>query len=280
MKNLSHYQKRVMDQLLPPLEKTIPYDELVRIGELYYKIFKDETDEYLLNRFRIQIESNLSFVINQDYKYQELSEYKKQHLLRAEDYIEDFYDTSTWDGIDGIKELTNDYLDKCISEQNTIIEKTIKYMIPIPDRASLNVMQFVSDEFLDEYKYSSKRKINFLNEELNQLKGISKPIEEVERKEYNNPYPEYFNSYGYELYEKFTSGLKRDIVLTPVSFLVDQLRKDGLMNQDKTLISIFNFMVDEFDTKFGAANKFKSDYNKDNYLPLYKALVSFFEVKQ
>jgi hypothetical protein len=284
MENLSHYQERVLDKLLPTHEKTIPYDELVRISMLYYTIFKDEKDEYLLYRFRIQIESNLSFVINQDYKYQELTEYKKDYLLRIKDYIEDHDHISTWnrngDNKKLIKELTIDYLEECISEQNRIIDKTIKYMIPVPDRDSLNVMQFVSDEFLDEYKRSSKRKINFLNEELNQLKGISKPIEAVERKEYNNPYPEYFNSYGYELYEKFTSDLKRDIVLTPVSFLVDRLRKDGLMNKDKTLISIFNFMVDEFDTKFGTAHKFKSDYNKDNYLPLYKALVSFFEVKQ
>ena len=280
MENLSYHQKRVFDKLLPPLKKTIPYDELVRLSNVYNILLKEEKDEFLLGRFSSYIENNLGFVLNQNYKFQELSEYKEEHLLRVEGYIEDFYDVSTWDGIDGIKELTKDYLEECISEQNTIIDKTIKYMIPIPDRASLNVMQFVSDEFLDEYKYSSKRKINFLNEELNKLKGISKPIEAVERKEYNNPYPEYFNSYGYELYEKFTSDLKRDIVLTPVSFLVDRLRKDGLMNKDKTLISIFNFMVDEFDTKFGTAHKFKSDYNKDNYLPLYNALVSFFEVKQ
>jgi hypothetical protein len=182
MENLSHYQERVLDKLLPPLKKTIPYDELVRIGELYYKIFKDETDEFLLNHFKLSIESNLSFVINQDYKYQELSEYKEEHLLRVEDYIRDHIDNSNWDGIDGIKELTKDYLDKCISEQNTIIEKTIKHMVPIPYRDSLNVMQFVSDEFLDKYKYSSKRKINFLNEELNQLKGILKPIEAFEEK--------------------------------------------------------------------------------------------------
>ena len=280
MENLSYHQKRVFDKLLPSLEKTIPYDELVRLSNVYNILLKEEKDEFLLGRFSSYIENNLGFVLNQNYKFQELPEYKEEHLLRVEGYIEDFYDVSTWDGIDGIKELTKDYLEECISEQNTIIDKTIKYMIPIPDRASLNVMQFVSDEFLDEYKYSSKRKINFLNEELNQLKGILKPIEVIEKRVYKNPYPEYFNSYGYELYEKFTSDLKRDIVLTPVSFLVDRLRKDGLMNKDKTLISIFNFMVDEFDTKFGTAHKFKSDYNKDNYLPLYKALVSFFEVKQ
>ena len=285
MGNLDHYRERILDKLYPQLGKiTIPYDELVRISELYYVIFKNEKDEYLLNHFSISIESNLSFVINQDYKYQELTEYKKDYLLRVKDYIEDHDHISTWNEIEGneelIKELTIDYLEECISEQDSIIDKTVKHMIPIPDRASLNVMQFVSDEFLDEYKRSSKRKIDFLNEELNQHKGISKPIEVVERKEYNNPYPEYFNSYGYELYEKFASSIEKDkVVLAEMSFLVDRLRKDGLMNKDKTLISIFQFMVERFDTNFGKNFKFKSDYSTKIYLPLYNALVSFFEVK-
>tara|TARA_R110002072_G_scaffold288899_1_gene455270 strand:+ start:7668 stop:8519 length:852 start_codon:yes stop_codon:yes gene_type:complete len=206
MENLTHYQESVLDKLLPPLTKTNPNDELVRISVLYNYLLKDEKDEYLLNRFRIQIESNLSSVINRDYRYQELTEYKEEHLLRVEGYIKDFYDTSTWDGIDGIKELTKDYLEECISEQNTIIEKTIKHLVPIPDRDSLNVMQFVSDEFLDEYKPSSKRKINFLNEELNQLKGFPKPIEAVGRKEYNNPHPELFISVDtYCKFKEYTS---------------------------------------------------------------------------
>ena len=234
MENLSYHQKRVFDKLLPSLEKTIPYDELVRLSNVYNMLLKEETDEFLLGRFSSYIENNLGFVLNQNYKFQELPEYKEEHLLRVEGYIEDFYDTSTWDGIDGIKELTKDYLEECISEQNTIIDKTIKYMIPIPDRASLNVMQFVSDEFLDEYKRSSKRKINFLNAELNQLKGILKPIEEIE---YNNPYPEYFNSYGYELYEKFASSFtENEKVLAKMSFLVDRLRKDGLMIKDNKTV--------------------------------------------
>jgi hypothetical protein len=222
MENLSHYQERVLDKLLPTHEKTIPYDELVRISELYYTIFKDEKDEYLLYRFRKQIESNLSFVINQDYKYQELTEYKKDYLLRIKDYIEDHDHISTWnrngDNKKLIKELTIDYLEECISEQNRIIDKTIKYMVPVPDRDSLNVMQFVSDEFLDEYKRSSKRKINFLNEELNQLKGISKPIEavetpitevsEVEKKD-SNPYPLLFISS--DTYHKFIEYISKHI---------------------------------------------------------------------
>jgi len=278
MENLSYHQKRVFDKLLPSLEKTIPYDELVRLSNVYNIHLKEEKDEFLLGRFSSYIENNLGFVLNQNYKFKELPEYKEEHLLRVEGYIEDFYDVSTWDGIDGIKELAKDYLEECISEQNTIIDKTIKYMIPIPDRASLNVMQFVSDEFLDEYKYSSKRKINFLNEELNQLKGFPKPIEAVERKEYKNPYPEYFNSYGYEIYKDFTSTIKKEIILAKMSFLVDQLKKDGLMNSDKSLINIFNFMIEEFDVNFGTAVKFKSDYSTQNHLPLYKEIKKRYDI--
>ena len=171
MENYSHYQKKVLDKILPPLERIDPYEELVRLSKLYDNLLKEETDELLLNSFKLSIESKLSNLLNQDYRFQELSEYKEDHLPRVKDYIEDHYETSSWDGIDGNKELTKDYLEECISEQNTIIDKTIKHMIPIPDRESLNVMQFVSDEFLNEYKYSSKRKIKFLSQELNKFKS-------------------------------------------------------------------------------------------------------------
>ena len=89
---------------------------------------------------------------------------------------------------------------------------------------------------------------------------------------YENPHPEYFNSYGYEIYKDFTSTIKKEIVLAEMSFLVDQLKKDGLMNTDKTLISIFNFMIKEFDTNFGTATKFKSHYMPEIHLPIYKEI--------
>jgi|TARA_B110001452_G_scaffold249792_1_gene237567 hypothetical protein len=90
--------------------------------------------------------------------------------------------------------------------------------------------------------------------------------------DYENPYPEYFNSYGYEIYKDFTSTIKKEIVLAEMSFLVDQLKKDGLMNTDKTLISIFNFMIKEFDTNFGTATKFKSHHTPEVHLPIYKEI--------
>ena len=90
--------------------------------------------------------------------------------------------------------------------------------------------------------------------------------------DYENPYPEYFNSYGYEIYKDFTSTIKKEIVLAEMSFLVDQLKKDGLMNTDKTLISIFYFMIKEFDTNFGTATKFKSHHTPEVHLPIYKEI--------
>lgn len=90
--------------------------------------------------------------------------------------------------------------------------------------------------------------------------------------DYENPYPEYFNSYGYEIYKDFTSTIKKEIVLAEMSFLVDQLKKDGLMNTDKTLISIFNFMIKEFDTNFGTATKFKSHITPELHLPIYEEI--------
>jgi hypothetical protein len=96
--------------------------------------------------------------------------------------------------------------------------------------------------------------------------------------DYENPYPEYFNSYGYEIYKDFTSTIKKEIVLAEMSFLVDQLKKDGLMNTDKTLINIFNFMIKEFDTNFGTATKFKSDYSTQNHFSLYKEIKKRYDI--
>ena len=187
MEELSHYQERVLDKLYPPLgKKTNPQNELGRISELYNDLFKEEKDEYLLLCFRKLIESNLRWVLQKDYRFYELAEYQEDHLLRVEDYIEGLYDVSSWDGVEVFKALAKDYLEECILEQGKILDKTIKFPIPLEKKEALDVMQFVCDEFLDDYKYRSKRKINFLNEELDQLKGfLKKDVLEPEKKERN-----------------------------------------------------------------------------------------------
>ena len=136
----------------------------------------------------------------------------------------------------------------------------------------MELIQFLKKDFFDEFIRGSKKKIEFLN-------SLSKAKENTEEVKYNNPYPEYFNSYGYQIYKDFTSQFEQDdIVLAPLSFLVDQLRKDDLMNSDKSLINVFNFMTEKFDTNFGTATKFKSDYSTKNYLPLYKEIKKRYDI--
>ena len=274
MDNLSYYQERILDKILPPIsEKRTPSDELVRLCKVYDRILRKETDEYLLNSFNRSIERSLCHVLNQDFRFQELSEYKKEYFLTSKEYIEDHIDDSSWDGIDYNRELTKDYLEDCILYQNKILDHTLEFLISIEWGQSIDVIQFVSKEFLDEYRHSSRRKIEFLNLELNKLKGGSKPSEEIKEIEYDNPYTEYFKSYGYQIYKDFTADFEKDeIVLAPLSFLVDQLRKDGLMNNDKTLKSVFDFMIEELDANFGTALKFKSDYSSKKHLQLYKQI--------
>jgi hypothetical protein len=279
MENSSHYQKRVIDKIYGKCGRG-PLESLEDLCFFYLDFLHNEKDRLIISHFKKEVERNLSLHLASDKRFNNFDSFKENYLEETHNYVSNKCDELGWTGVDGIADLTKACVGELIDQQKSIFDSSVKVYINVKDEEPLDVIQFVSDLFLDKHKFNARLKIDYLNEELNKLKGISKPIEAVERKEYKNPYPEYFNSYGYELYEKFTSSLKRDIVLTPVSFLVDRLRKDGLMNKDKTLISIFNFMVDEFDTKFGTAHKFKSDYNKDNYLPLYNALVSFFEVKQ
>jgi hypothetical protein len=148
----------------------------------------------------------------------------------------------------------------------------------------------------EDFKYvkdlSNHSKPNYSNEQYNSYalfvhSYLMRDFEERLKKvnnlknvtpDYENPHPEYFNSYGYEIYKDFTSTIKKEIVLAEMSFLVDQLRKDGLMNSDKSLINIFNFMTEKFDTNFGTATKFKSDYSTKKYLPLYKEIKKRYDI--
>ena len=82
----------------------------------------------------------------------------------------------------------------------------------------MDVIQFVSDLFLDKHKFNARLKIDYLNEELNQLKGFPKQIEavetpitevsEVEKKD-SNPYPLLFISS--DTYHKFIEYISKHI---------------------------------------------------------------------
>lgn len=252
--NLSHYQKRIYNKLLPKLGKTEPYEELLRLCLQYRQIKDIRKDNFLFEKFKDFINNPLYFHLKSDEKFYDLERFKDIYETLVKEFIEDNIDADE-----------NDFIEGYINSQNEIINKTIKYYIPVNGYESLELIQFVKKDFFEEFIFSSKKKIEF-------LKSLSKVEGGGDEIEYENPYPEYFNSYGYQIYKDFTSTIKKEIVLAEMSFLVDQLKRDGLMNSDKTNINIFNFMVEEFDANFGTATKFKSHYSSETHLPIYKEI--------
>jgi hypothetical protein len=261
IKDLTYLQKSILNKLLPELGKTEPYEEVLRLSLLYRQIKDVKKDNFLFEKFKSIINNSLYFHLKSKEEFYDLDRFKEIYKTLVEEFIEDNIDANE-----------NDFIEKYINSQQDIINKTIKYSIKINGYKPLELIQFLKEDFFDEFIRGSKKKIEFLN-------SLSKAKENTEEVKYNNPYPEYFNSYGYQIYKDFTSQFKQDdLVLAPLSFLVDQLRKDGLMNSDKTLINIFNFMTEKFDTNFGTATKFKSDYSIKNHLPLYKEIKKRYDI--
>jgi hypothetical protein len=255
MDNLTHHQHKMLDKLYGPLEKKDPSTELIRVSKLYRLHGVYQEPGYIKERFQVSINSLLHRYLQSKPQFYHLDYFKAHYKMLAGDFIEDNIDANE-----------KDFIDEYINSQQEIIDKTFRHFIPIEGYESLELVQFVDKDFFDDFIRGSKKKIEF-------LKSLSIVQENTPEINYDNPYPEYFNSYGYKIYEDFTSSMEaEEIVLAEMSFLVNKLKKDGLMNSDKSLINIFNFMVEEFDTNFGKATKFKSNYSSGKRLRLYQEM--------
>ena len=261
MKNLTNSQESILNKLLPKLIKTEPHEELLRVSILFREIKEIEKDGALFDQFKTIINNQLYFYLKSKEEFYDLDRFKDIYETLVKEFIDENLDADE-----------NDYIEGYMNSQNEIINESFTYTIKLDGYESLELIQFVHQDFFEEFISSSKKKIEFLNS-LSTVKENAKEIN------YYNPYPKYFNSYGYEIYKDFTLDFKKEeIVLAPISFLATQLKKDGLMNSDKSLINIFNFMVEEFDVNFGTATKFKSAFSTKNYLPLYKEIKKRYDI--
>ena len=260
MNNLTNSQESILKKLLPKPIKTEPYEELLRVSLLFREIKEIEKDGVLFDQFKTIINNQLYFYLKSKEEFYDLDNFKSIY----ETLVKEFTD-------ENLNADENDFIEGYINSQQEIVNESFTYTIKLDGYESLELIQFVHQDFFEEFISSSKKKIEFLN-------SLSTVKEDTEEIKYDNPYPEYFNSYGYEIYKVFTSTIKKEIVLAEMSFLVDQLRKDGLMNNDKSLISIFKFLEEKFNTNFGTANKFKSDYSPQNHFPLYKEIKKRYDI--
>ena len=152
MDNLTDLQKTVLDKLLPPLKKTPPEKELKRICKVYNELIENEDDEYLYETFCKTIESNLYLVLKEKPEFYTLDYFQQEY----NDLITDFIDINE-----------EDFIEQYLVSQNQIIAREYKFKVDFNRNESLEVMQFVSDEFYREFDYSARAKIKFLEGKLN-----------------------------------------------------------------------------------------------------------------
>jgi hypothetical protein len=219
MKNLTHYQNNILNKLYGPLEKTDPLRELLRICKFYNDILKNENDEIILFSFKKMVEAKLSFVLPADFRFYQLEQYKEKYKEQLQDFLEDTPDS---------KEV--DFILNCISEQNKIIENTFIYEIEMSNEPPFEVMRFVDKNFLDDFKSSSKRKVEFLN---NRLKEFSEIGIVTVITDYENPYPLLFISGKvYQQFIEYTSKYIIDFYID-YSYLKKRMEDDGLIHRIK-----------------------------------------------
>ena len=152
MNNLSDYQKRVLDKLLPPLGKVDSFQEMNRICKFYRESIEKEQDPYITQEFKKGIESNLHKLLQSKPKFYNFGYFEENYKVLINDFIEENIDADE-----------NDFIEEYINSQQEIIDKTFKYYIKVEGYEPLEVTQFVQKDFFDEFIRSSKKKIKFLN---------------------------------------------------------------------------------------------------------------------
>jgi len=201
--NLTDFQKTVLDKLLPPLKNTQPEKELKRICKIHKELIENKEDEFLYETFCKTIESNLFLVLKEKPEFYSLDSFQQEY----NDLITDFIDINE-----------EDFVEQYLVSQNQIIAREYKFKVDFNRNESLEVMQFVSDEFYIEFDYSARAKIKFLNEKLN---------------DEHNPHPELFlNGKVYKNFISYTSNHIIDYYLD-FSYLKKRLEAEGLIHRTK-----------------------------------------------
>ncbi|MGY8923710.1 MAG: hypothetical protein ACKVJR_08260, partial [Flavobacteriales bacterium] len=184
MNNLTHYQNRIYDKLLPELGKTEPYEELLRLSLLYRQIKDIKKDNLLFEKFKAIINNQLYFHLKSKEEFYDLERFKDIYKTLVEEFIEDNIDADE-----------NDFIEGYINSQNKIINEPFAYTIKLDGYEPLELIQFLKKDFLDEFIRSSKKKIEFLENRLYVLNTSISEVNEV------NPYPLIFISA--DIYLKF-----------------------------------------------------------------------------
>jgi hypothetical protein len=260
MKDLTYLQKRILEKLLPELGKTEPYEELLRLSLLYRQIKDIKKDNFLFEKFKGIINNSLYFHLKSKEEFYDLDRFKDIYKILVEEFIEDNIDANE-----------NDFIDSYINSQQEIINKTIEYFIPVSGYESLELIQFVQKDFLDEFIIGSKKKIEFLENRLYVLNTSISEVNEV------NPYPLIFISA--DIYLKFIEYASNNIIdyYLDYSYLKKRLENLNLIHSIKDnefmrilyeemgLISKKDYEEYSIKNKLSSLNKSSSTNRENNF---------------
>ena len=248
MNNLTNSQETILKKLLPKLIKKEPYEELLRVSLLFREIKEIKEDGVLFDQFKTIINNQLYFHLKSEEEFYDLDRFKDIYETLVKEFIENNIDANE-----------NDFIEGYINYQNEIINKTIEHFINVNGYEPLELMQFVKKDFFDEFILSSKRKIEFL--ENNDV----------------NPYPHIFISAA--IYLKFIEYTSKHIIdyYLDYSYLKKRLQHEKLiynirdnefmliLNEEMKLISKKNYEDYFIKNKLSSLNKSSSTARENNF---------------
>jgi hypothetical protein len=214
MSELSPYQKRVIDKIYGPLERKNASNELSRLCLLYRELLENIDDEEIQNAFNKKINNCFYFHLKSMEEFCDLDSFTELFPTLLKEFVEDNIDAEEKDGIEYYVKI-----------HQQIIDKTFKCKIKVDGYESLELIQFVEDDFFNHFIYTSKKKIEFLNGYLNE--------DDSNNTDTNNPYPLVFLS-G-EIYLKFLEYTSKHIIdyYLDYSYLKKRLEHERLIHRTK-----------------------------------------------
>jgi hypothetical protein len=264
MENLTNRQRSILMNLYVKSVKTEPLADLTRILKYYNDNLKDEVDDLIITQFKSVIENVLYLTLSSNFKFYQLDYYIEKYEEELQDYIEDVPDS-----------LESDFIERCIAEQYSILDCSVKFYVELDYYNKIDVMEFVSDAFLDEYKNSSKRKIEFLQSKLPEYNFFAskkvnpKPLLFVSRKVYDD-FLIYTSRHIIDFYIDY-SYLKKRLELEELIFRTTDNKFMKLIFEEFNLISASRYQEYLSHNKLRSISKSYSVQRENNFNLVFKS---------
>jgi hypothetical protein len=247
-------------------KKPEPKDKLLFAGRLYFK-YKDQ-QENLIDLFLSIFETCLYSILANTYDFYDLEDYIKEFDWEIRDFKEDNIDATDIDCIN-----------RQIDIHESVLDKSFKYFLDLGEGNTIELISLLEIDFLDLFKYSSQKKLDFLMKKKALFEGDASTIE--------NPYPNNFkNGLVYQCFIKYVKEHIVDESHRDWSYLKKRLEKQKFIKKisdpefnefiHKELKLISNNTYKDFDIKhkFLSLNNASKPQREHNFNVVFSKLLN------